>query len=429
MLEHETRLIFAGTARKAFGNSRQFHRRFPEFPNRIPVGPRFLLCPEHGDSNPIQWGASQQGNLLLGTSGEEWLVTPTDDQEALGPGNINAQRQSGYGSAALQARLVNEVIIYIQRQGRKVRELTFAFEKDAWVAPDLTILANQIAAQPIPPVPGVTRGIVETAFQQQPDAIYWAVTSDGALIGMTYERDQNVVGWHRHSTQGTFESVATIYGGSGSDEVWFSAKRNINGSDVRYIERLKPDHRDSWDSGDKASWWYLDCGRRRIFATPMTVVGGLNHLEGQTVEILADGATQPPKLVTGGQITLTTPGRNILVGLPFASTVKPMKMEAPMQDGTAQYRKSRIHRFQLNLHKSLGAQFANNGESDGWHDIPFRGHSDVMDASPAIHTGPTEEISTGAGYTNQGAEISIRQVLPMPLCILSLTTILDFYGE
>lgn len=424
---HEGRLILAGTAQKPLGIHGSFIDDFENFRLGSRSDDAFFFVLSAKESNPIQWMVSQQGSLLNGTSGEEWVVTATDDQEALGPGNVDARRQSRYGSAPLQAQLINEVIMFVQRQGRKVRELTFAFEKDAWVSPDLNILANQISAHPIPPVPGVTRGIVEIAFQQQPDALVWTTTADESCAAMTYERDQNVVGWHRHSTDGVFESVSAIYGGSDADEVWFIAKRVINGQTVRYVERLKPDHRDSWDSGDKATWWYLDCAKRRVMGTASATVFGLSHLEGKTVEVLADGATQPSRVVSGGSITLQTAAKNVLVGLPFISTLKPMKLDAPMQDGAAQYRKARIHRFQINVHKSLGAQFSNDDET--WQDIYFRKQGDPMDASPPVYTGPTEEISTGAGYTNKGCEISVRQDKPMPLCILSLTAILDFHGE
>ena len=76
----------------------------------------------------------------------------------------------------------------------------------------------------------------EMTFQQQRDSIIWAVTNEGELIGLTYEREQSVVGWHRHTTGGTFESVATIYGEDEEDEVWVIVKRTINGSTVRFIE-------------------------------------------------------------------------------------------------------------------------------------------------------------------------------------------------
>lgn len=368
-----------------------------------------------GESNPINWMVGQQGTLLIGNAGEEWSMAAQDDTTALSATNVRAIRQSSYGSAFIQAKLINEVIMFVQRQGKKMRELAFAFEKDGWVAPDLTVLANHISDD----------GFTELGFQQQPDAVLWAITKNGALVGMTYERDQNVVGWHRHSTEGVFESVAAIYGGTGPDEVWFLVRRTVNGQTVRYVERMKPDHREAWDDEDKAAWWYLDAGKRSVFGVETSVITGLAHLEGKSVMVLADGGTQGPYTVTGGQITLMTPAKNALVGLPFVSVMKPMKLDIPLPDGTAQDRKGKIHKIAIKVHKSMGMQFSN--DDIVWQDIYFREQGDPMDASPPVFTG-TKKVPTGAPYRDQ-CEISIRQDKPMPLCVLSIVPALDFHGE
>jgi hypothetical protein len=128
------------------------------------------------------------------------------------------------------------------------------------------------------------------------------VRGDGKLIGMSYERDQNVVAWHRHSTEGDIESVATIYGASGADdEVWLTVRRTIGGQTKRYIERLRPDARAIFDAQTKTDWWYLDCAKR-YSGTATTTITGLAHLEGKTVGVLADGAVQPDAVVASGQI-------------------------------------------------------------------------------------------------------------------------------
>ena len=90
----------------------------------------------------------------------------------MGPGNINAKKQSNFGSSYLQARVVNEVVLFCQRQGKKLRELTYSFEKDGWVAPDLTLLGAHIAGS----------GFRETAFCQQPDAVFWCITDEDSLV-------------------------------------------------------------------------------------------------------------------------------------------------------------------------------------------------------------------------------------------------------
>lgn len=503
---HEQRLIFAGTRHKPLSVWGSVTDDFENFRYSTNDDGAFMFTLSANESNSVNWMTSQT-SLLIGTAGDEWTLGATDTSQSLTPTNVQARRQSSYGSKYMQARVVNEVIMFIQRQGRKIRELTYAFEKNGWVAPDLTLLANHI-----------TQGeIVETAFQQQPDAILWAVTGDGRLIGMTYERDQNVVGWHRHTTgertntvtvelgrestastpipvrgdwsvsvagiwsgnmavmcsrddgsswqqvrtfdptssagqsgkisgrenagalyrvlwtppesggeekpvvtlsgdsADTFESVATIYGGSGSDEVWFLVKRAVGGRNIRYIERFKSDHRETLDAGDKPDWWYLDCAKQSTATPASATVDGLDHLEGLSVGVLKDGATHPERTVTGGTITLQSPAEKVLAGLPFESVLQPMKLNIDLQDGTSQGRRARVPRLVVRFYKSLGGKYSTDGNE--WFAIFARG-SDPMDDSPPVFTGE-KKLYTGGTYADS-ADIWIKQDLPMPMVVLAV---------
>jgi hypothetical protein len=324
------------------------------------------------------------------------------------------------------------------------------------------------------------------AFCQQPDAILWTITQTGELVGMTYERDQNVVGWHRHSTEGTFESVGTIYGGQDSDEVWFCVKRQwdrfygpwwmaatayaindyvgvedrtgsiilrvtyrclsphtssasfandlaagkwvqeaIPKDDVRFIERFDTDFRVNFDEEDKNNYIYLDCSTRATSATEETRVSGLGYFEGKSVGILGDGANQPGRVVVNGEIELQEPVKVALVGLPYKSIVRPMNLNIPNAD-TMQGRSIRIHQAVLRLYKSLTCKFSSD-DGETWDEIFFRDRVDLMDASPKAFTGD-KEISTGAGFSTEQA-ISLMQDRPFPLCVLAEILWVNFYGH
>ena len=411
---HDQRLLWAGTAKKPLSIHGSQIDDFEDFLVGELADEAIFFTIASNESNPINWMISQQGTLLIGNAGEEWTFERSDESEALGSANVKVTRQSSYGSAYIQPRMVNEVVMFVQRQARKVRELTFAFEKDGWVSPDLTVLAPHITGD----------GIVETAFQQQPDACYWIITADGNAAGMTYERDQNVVGWHKQTTDGTFESVATIYGGTAADEVWFSVQREINGETVRYIERMQPDHREFFEDMDKFNYWYADAGARFTSGSPTTTVTGADHLEGKTVMILADGATQEPKTVTGGSFDLESPASNVFYGLPYTSVLKPMNIEIPMQDGSTKSRTARVHRVALEVYKSMGCQVSSDDEN--WDDVYFRLPQYEMDSSPPPFTGK-KKVPVDSTYEDY-ATVAIRITQPLPLCLLSLTPILDFHG-
>jgi hypothetical protein len=412
---HEQRLLFGGTRRKPLSIHGSQIDDYENFHRGSAADEGFLFNLAANESNPINWLITQQ-RLLIGTAGDEWSLGPQNEDQAIGPGNVDAKQQSSFGSSYLQSRVVNEVVFFAQRQGKKIRELTFSFEKDGWVAPDLCQLAAHIAGE----------GFAETAFCQQPDAIFWCITKDGHLIGMTYERDQKVVGWHRHSTEGIFESVATIYGGDKADEVWLSVQREIEGTETRYIERFDPNFRPNFEAEDKNNYWYLDCAQRLNSAVEVDNISGLDYLEGKTVGILGDGANQPTRVVQGGAIHLQEPAKVVLVGLPFTSTLTPMNINfPPAQDGTSQGRKVRIHEVVIRFYKSLAGKFSTDG-GKRWDEIFFRDRDDPMDTSPSIFTGD-RRVTTGATYETQQA-ISIRQERPFPCCVLALILWMDFHG-
>jgi hypothetical protein len=411
---HEQRLAFAGTS----GHPQNvWLSALDDFEN-FKIGTtddaalQFTIAASEG--NRINWLYSQR-KLMLGTSGDEWTIGSTASDQPITPSNVQAQRQSGYGSRYMRAVLINDVLLFVQRQGRKVRELVYSFERDAWVAPDMTVLAEHVTFS----------DIAELSYTQQPDAILWALRGDGQLAAMTYEREQEVVAWHRHTTDGEFESVATIYGlGGNDDEVWFAVKRTVNGQTKRYIERLRPDWRAAFDAQTKADWWYLDCAKRYSGAATTTITG-LSHLEGKTVSILADGAVQPSAVVSGGQITLAKAASKVLVGLHFTSLLQPMKLDYNMQDGPTRGRNKRLNRVEVSLYKSLGGQASTDGSEWLW--MYPRDFSDPMDSSPPPFSGDTEVVL--AGNYSEDADLYLRQTLPYPLTVRALVAKLDAFGD
>jgi len=411
---HEQRLCFGGTSHQP---NTVWCSKVDDFENfQLGVGAddglQFTVASSEG--NRIEWMFSQK-RLMLGTSGDEWTIGGADSGEAFSSTNVQAQKQSSFGSKTMRAILLNDVLLFVQRRGRKVRELTYNFERDGWVAPDLTVLSEH-----------VTQGeLVELAFQQQPDAILWAVRGDGQLVGMSYERDQEVVAWHRHTTDGEFESVATVYGLSGADdEVWLVVKRTINGQTKRYIERFKAENRAKFEAQTKDDWWYLDCAKR-YSGTATATITGLSHLEGKTVSVLANGAVQPDETVASGQITLDKTYTKVLAGLPYTSIILPMKFDFDLRDGPTRGRKKRINRVEVSLFKSLAGEASTNGTEWLW--IYPRDFDDPMDASPPPFSGDAEVVV--AGDYSDDSDIYLRQRLPYPFTVRALVVKLDAYGD
>jgi hypothetical protein len=147
----------------------------------------FWLTMSSDHRNAILWISALEA-LIIGTSAGEWRIRSSDYDEPITPTNFSMKEQTTYGSKAIQALPVNDVILFVDSVGRKIREVAYVGDKDKYNAPDLTALAEHITET----------GIVAIAHQKNPDSILWAVRADGTLLSMTYEREQDVVAWARH---------------------------------------------------------------------------------------------------------------------------------------------------------------------------------------------------------------------------------------
>jgi hypothetical protein len=395
---HESRLCFGGTAAQPTTIWCSEIDNFENFKIRQTASDAVQFTLSASEGNRISWMYSQS-QMLVGTTGDEWTIGSADVGQSLSATNVEARRQSSYGSKYMRAALVNDVLLFVQRNGRKVRELVYELNKDGWVAPDLTLLAEHI-----------TDGeIVELAYQQQPDAILWCVRGDGALIGMTYERDQKVVGWHRHLISGgTVESVASLYGNGTEDEVWMVVRRG----NLRCIERLPLLWREQFDNENINNYRYLDGHVAFAAGSANRSVTGLSHLNGQSVEIV-QGTTVTTATVSSGAVVVPGTGAGY-VGKSYTSKLTPMKLDAEYEDGTSQGRKKRIHQIVVRTLKSRGGEVQTNGGN--WYDL-----------ASTTTTGDQKVILAGAFALD--ADVTVRQNEPYPMCLLAITPKWDSYGN
>jgi len=319
--------------------------------------------------------------LVLGTSGGEWRIRSSATDAPLTPTNYSIRQQTSYGSKHLQAVKVNEAVLFVDSVGRKVREMTFVDERQKYMASDLTALAEH-----------VTEGIIiGHAYQRNPDSILWCVLDDGALLSMVYEREQNVVAWSKHSLggDGNVESVCVIPGTT-EDEVYLTVQRVINGSTVRYIEKMMP--RD-WGT-DRSNAFFVDAGITDEGGD--TTISGLDHLEGQTVAVWADGAVFATETVVGGEITIATASTTVQVGLPYTYKLEPMRIDIATPGGTTYGSKKAVYEIMVSFFETLNAQY---GDGVNTHDFGWR-TTEEYGAPPALKTGDKEAVFDGGITTN-----------------------------
>jgi hypothetical protein len=498
---------------------------------------------------------------------------------------VTIKRQSSFGAANVDAQPAGNAVLFLQRAKRKIRELAYNYDSDGYVAPDLTILNETVT----------NSGITEMAYQQAPDSILWCVRDDGVLAGLTYQRTDNVVAWHRHiiggksdtgkniiqqkinftangtivngaansitlashglvtndpiyyyaaanpitgissgslyyvittdantiklsltaalsaagtaisltapstaSTQSIYqgvnissnviyssahglktgdiifydnvgttigglsentsyyvsrvddnqfklysdsnlvnvvsltsahtseqvdnilqnakvESVATISGDLNEDELWIVSQRWVNGAVRRFVECFSDF---DFDETAPEDFKFLD-SHLSYSGVAVSSLSGLDHLEGETVSILADGATHATKVVSSGAISLDRAATKVVVGLPYSSVLQTMRIEggAGQYEGTAQGKIKRISKVVLRLFETVGAKV---GPSlDNLETVPFRTTSGAMDLPVSTFLAGDKEVEFADDYNTDGF-IFVKQEQPLPLTILAL---------
>ena len=373
--------------------------------------------------NAIRWLSPGEDTLVLGTTGGEWI--PESAGTVLTPSDLVIRRRTKHGSANIQPVRVGNVVLFVQTAKRKIRELGRSFEVEGYRAVDMTRLAQH-----------VTRGgIVEMAFQQEPDSLIWAVRSDGQLLSMTFRREEDVVAWARHIIGGSFssgdpvvESVAVIPGADGAgqtkssenrDEVWITVKRTINSVTKRYVEVLERD----FETGDDEEDAYYADSIITYDGAPSSAMSGLDHLEGETIKILADGFIHPDKTVSAGAITLDDDASVVQMGLGYTHTVKPLKFEGGTAVGTAVGKTKQIFGVTFILLNSHTLSFG--PDASNLRAIDFREVPDPMDTAVPFFTGEHFEEFDDDWKTDP--RIVIQSADPTPFNLLALAPEIEIH--
>ena len=408
----EQRLVFAATLSQPqtifFSKSGDYENMDDGYHETVADDDAIVYTIASNQVNAIRFMTATR-TLIIGTAGGEFAVSGGGTDIAITPTNILIKKQSNNGAANVDALAVGNATIFLQRAKRKLRELAYNFDVDGYLAPDLTILAEHISEG----------GFKQLSYQQEPNQIIWCVRNDGQLAGLTYQREQQVVAWHRHIFGGSFgsgnavcDSVATIPTDDSEYQTWVIVKRTINGATKRYIEYI---HEYDFDETDDTSFNFLD-SQLSYDGSAASTISGLAHLEGQTVSILANGAAHPDKVVSSGEVVLERSATKVKIGLPYTSLLQTMRIDAGSQNGTSQSKTKRIYDITVRLYESIGVEVG--PDLDNMERIPFRSSTNAMNSGINVFTGD-KEVEFRGNYETDGF-IFVRQTQPLPLTILSL---------
>lgn len=192
-------------------------------------------------------------DLSVMSSGTEAIITANDN--AFTFTNLRRKIQSYYGASSVAPIIAGKSALFVQENGNVLREISYD-DAGNFGGSDRSIFSEHLFTG---------YSIPDMAYAKAPDSILWMVRNDGKLVGMTYLQEHGVHACHWHDTDGTFESVCAVPENNES-AVYFVVKRKINGSWVRYIERL---HSRAFD--DVRDCFFVDSGLS--YDSPATITG------------------------------------------------------------------------------------------------------------------------------------------------------------
>lgn len=405
----------------------------------------FGVLVQSGLGDPVEWLAPAQ-RLLAGTGGSVHAIGEGSTSQPFAPANARQEDQVMPAASGVQPVSAGAVL-YVEKSGRILNEAGFSAEGARFEAGDLTVFAEHITRS----------GIRAMAAAKQPNSTVWCVRADGGLVGLTFHRDQKVSGWHQQALGGGYRpslhadegppivedvvvipspAVALDHGrtipAGARDDVWLLVTRTIDGQPRRYIEYMTAEYD---DGDDPALAAYSDC--HLVYdGAPATVIGGLDHLAGCTVQVKADGAAHrdlqvvlhkddPEDEEEAGdwRITLDAPAGKVVVGLAAPARARTLPLEAGATLGTSQARIKRVNRATFRLLNSLGGRVG--PDFDALVPLEYRVPTGEMDAPPPIFTG--DKLVEFPGDYDAAAAIAVECDQGFPFTLVAIMPELTTY--
>ncbi len=338
--------------------------------------------------------------LLILTGSAEWNVD-TQNSDVLTNTTISISPHSYVGANNVQPVIVNASVIYCAARGGHVHELAYSRDAGGFITADISLRA-----------PHLFDGyrLVDMAFGKAPWPLVWLISTDGRLIGNTYVPEQQIGAWHWHQTDGAFESCAVVAEGD-EDMLYVVVRRSINGQTRRYIERLE-----SRAFGAQEDAFFVDSGLS-YHGMPVKTLKKLDHLEGKTVSILADGAVHVPQTVTNGEIRLQHAAKKIHVGLPYTAEIQTLPVVGDIDNGKGRGLTKNVNKIWLDVIRSSGIWV---GPDENRLVANKQRTTEPLGTPPRLKTEQIE-IVVFPDWNDYG-QILIQQRDPLPLAIVSLTT-------
>jgi hypothetical protein len=291
-----------------------------------------------GGVNDTQWLLALQ-RLLVGTEGAVSTVKSSSFDEPLTPTNLSIKDSSSTGASSIDPARVDTRGVFVDRSARALLELSFDGQSSDYNATQMSKLATDL----------FTSGIKTLAVQRRPDTRIWVINNDGSCVCVVYEPLEEVLAFIPIETDGEFESVAVLPDDA-QDRVHFVVNRTINGSTVRYVEKMALDSEVKPTTTCKV----MDAFVAGVNSPASTTIHVGTHLQGESVVVWADGAplvttvdgiTVPNTYTVdgSGNITVGSAVTNWIAGLPYTARYKSAKLAYGAAGGTAMLQMKKVN--------------------------------------------------------------------------------------
>jgi hypothetical protein len=290
-----------------------------------------------GGVNDTQWLLALQ-RLLVGTEGAVSTVKSSSFDEPLTPTNLSIKDSSSTGASSIDPARVDTRGLFVDRSNRALFELSFDGQSSDYNATQMSKLATDL----------FTAGIKTLAVQRRPDTRIWVINNDGSCVCVVYEPLEEVLAFIPMETDGEFESVAVLPDDA-QDRVYFVINRTVNGSTVRYIEKMALDS----DVKPSTTCKVMDAHASGVNSPASATIAVGTHLIGESVVVWADGAplvstvngVTVPNTYTvdgSGNITVGSAVTNWVAGLPYTARYKSAKLAYGAAGGTAMLQQKKV---------------------------------------------------------------------------------------
>ena len=354
--------------------------------------------------------------LQIFTSGAEFAVTV----KPLTPSTIAITPQTSHGASNIEVQEVDGSTLFIDRNGKTLRDFIYSFNEDAYTTQDKSVLASNLIRQPIDLA-------LLTGTQSEDSNWLFIINSDGGAAILNTLRSQDINGYTEWTTSGALKSGAVV-----DDEFYVVNEREINEENAVLRDRFDEIIRDR--SGaiieqrrenpfsyiERWDFSYLMDSSIKVSPSPIqTVITGLDHLEGETIQIVGDGIVLSPKTVLSGQIELDANEigySEIELGLNFVPELIPMPLNTNIGSGQNAMRLKRIIRVNMRVYETYGVTVDGNP-------VPIRTFGEApttpLDSAPTALSGIISDIYDVNGW-NRDVMPTISVPDPTPFHIQAI---------